>query len=77
MAFPNTASILVEDSEDFILASIMFQQRPKGVGSPTSYSGVDVDPSSNFVVKEVTPGTVVTTPGYEQVVLYKRGNSGK
>jgi hypothetical protein len=77
MAFPNTASILVEDSEDFILASMMFQQRPKGVGSPTAYSGVDVDPSSNFVIEEVTASGQVTTPGYEQVVLYKRGNPDK
>jgi hypothetical protein len=74
MSLANTASVLVENSEDFVLANMMFQQRPKGAGSPTSFDGVAVDPSSNFVVEETAANGETTTPGYEQVVLYKRGN---
>jgi hypothetical protein len=74
MAFANTSSVVVENSEDFVLASMMFQQRPKGAGSPTTFDGVAVDPSSNFLVKEVTASGEIATPGYEQVVMYKRGN---
>jgi hypothetical protein len=74
MPLANTASVLVENSQDFVLANMMFQQRPKGAGSPTSFDGVAVDPSSNFIVEEASASGMTTTPGYEQVVLYKRGN---
>jgi hypothetical protein len=74
MALANTASVVVENSEDFVLANMMFQQRPKGAGSPTTFDGVAVDPSSNFMVKDVTASGKTATPGYEQVVMYKRGS---
>jgi hypothetical protein len=74
MAMADTASILVENSEDFVIASIMLQQRPKGAGAPDHFSGVAIDPSTNFVVEEVTACGKLQTPGYEQVVMYKRGN---
>jgi hypothetical protein len=73
-ALPGAASVFVENSEDFAIVNLMFRQRPKGAGSPTSYDGTAIDPSTNFGVKETTTKEVIATPGYEQVVMYKRGN---
>jgi hypothetical protein len=71
--FGNTPSILVDHSGDFVLANLMFLQRPP-TASSNGFAGETVDPSTNFVIKEVTASGTTTTPGYEQVVMYKRGN---
>ncbi|MCC2683513.1 MAG: hypothetical protein K0R75_412 [Paenibacillaceae bacterium] len=73
MASAGTANILVENCEDFILANVMFQQRPKGAGSLTDFSGIAVDPGTDFVIQELADSVDMSTPGYEQVVMYKRG----
>jgi hypothetical protein len=74
-ASSGTASILVDHSDDFVIASAMFQQRPPTASSGT-FAGDPVNPNTNYVIKEITSSGTETTPGWSQVVMYKRGDYG-
>lgn len=64
---PANALLLVDNCKDFLFATQSFQQVSPGGDEP-------IDPWDYRIVRDVTSNS--TTPGYEQFVLYKRGNPG-